>query len=59
MAVPPRPGSEAGSAFEHDPRTDPAPRVPRSMPESNQRAGTTALVIAALAVIIVALIVLL
>ena len=59
MAVPPRPGSEAGSAFEHDPRNDPSPRVPRSLPERRQRAGTTAVLFVGAVVIVIALIVLL
>jgi hypothetical protein len=59
MAVPPRPGSELGTSFEHDPRHDPAPRVPRPLPDRGRRAGSAAITMVLAALIVVVLIALL
>ena len=42
MAVPGGPGGQLSSSFEHDPRTDPAPPVPRPLPDRGNRAGRAA-----------------
>ena len=57
MAVPPR-GSEVPS-LEHDRLDDPAPPVPRPLPDQGRRAGMTAFVLIAAALVAVALIALL
>ena len=59
MAVPPRPGNEVGSSLEDDPRNDPSPQVPRPLQDNSRRAGTTAVVLIAAALIAIALLVLL
>ena len=59
MAVPPRPGNEVGSLFEDDPRNDPSPRGPRPLSDNSRRAGTTAVVLIAAALIAIVLLVLL
>lgn len=59
MAVPPRPGRELGSSFEHDPRNDPSPPVPRPLPDRGRRAGGAAIAMVVAALIVVVLIVLL
>ena len=56
MGVPP---TTRGSEFEHDPRNDPSPRVPRPLPDRGRRAGTTAIAMVLAALIVVVLIVLL
>ena len=58
MAVPPSSGREVGSSYEHDPRNDPSPHVPKPLPDHGRRGGAAiALVVAVL--IVIALIVLL
>ena len=59
MAVPGGPGGQLGSSFEHDPRNDPAPRVPRPLPDRGRRAGRAAMAMVLAALIVVVLIVLL
>jgi hypothetical protein len=56
MAVPPGPRS---SSFEHDPRNDPSPRVPRPLPDRGRRAGGAAIAMVLVALVVVVLIVLL
>ena len=57
MAVPPRPGTETGSSFEHEPRND--PRMPRPLPNRSRWASTTAAAMIVAVLIVIALIVLL
>ena len=57
MAVPPRPGTETGSSFEHEPLND--PRIPRPLPNRSRRRSAPAIVMVVAVLIVVALIVLL
>jgi hypothetical protein len=45
--------------LEDDPRNDPSPQVPRPLQDNSRRAGTTAVVLIAAALIAIALLVLL
>jgi hypothetical protein len=50
MGVPP---TTRGSEFEHDPRNDPSPAVPKPLPDRGRRAGTAiTMVLAALVVVV-------
>ena len=55
----PRPVSQDRSSFEHDPRNDPSPRVPKPLPERGRRAGVAAIAMVLAALVVVVLIVLL
>ena len=59
MAVPGGPGGQVGSSLEHDPRTDPAPPVPRPLPDRGNRAGRAAVALLFATLIIAVLVVLL
>jgi hypothetical protein len=59
MAVPGGPGGQLSSSFEHDPRNDASPRVPRPLPDRGNRAGRAAVAMLIAAMIVVVLIALL
>lgn len=58
MAVPPRPGSDIHPTFEADLHDEPAPRVPKPLPDEG-RSWTPAIVLVVLTLVAIALIVLL
>jgi hypothetical protein len=59
MAVPGDPVGRLGSSFEHDPRNDPSPPIPRPLPERGRNAGRAAVLLLIAALIVVVLIALL